>query len=46
MEARQQDIEPANVTLERETKKTVPRRGEVLANYGLRCGTIDNLVIE
>ena len=40
------DLKPANVTLERETKVIIPRRGEVLANYGLRCGMIENLVIE
>ena len=34
------DLKPANVTIERETENIVPRRGEVLANYGLRCGTI------
>ena len=34
------DFKPDNVTIERETNKTVPRRGEVLANHGLRCGTV------
>jgi len=38
------DIKPANITIERETKRTVPRRGEVLANHGLRCGTIGGLI--
>lgn len=33
------DLKPDKVTIERQTKKTVPRRSEVLANHGLRCGT-------
>ena len=32
------DLKPANVTIKRATKKTVPRRGEMLANYRLWCG--------
>lgn len=34
------DLKPANVAIERETKGTAPRRGEVLASHGLRRGTI------
>lgn len=34
------DVKPATVRIEREIKYIVPRRGEVLANHGLRSGTI------
>ncbi len=38
------DLKPANVTSERETRNIAPRRGKVLANHGLRCGTTSFIV--
>ena len=32
------DLKPDNGAIERATNRTVPRRGEVLAPHGLRCG--------
>ncbi len=36
------DMKPDKVPIERKQQRIVPRRGEVLANHGLRCGTVSN----
>ena len=41
---RWRDLQPENVTIERETKNTVPRRVEVNANHGLQCETMGGLI--
>ena len=35
------DMKTESVPTERDDQNIVPRRGEVLANHGLRCGTVD-----